>query len=428
MPIRDNSRTHIMYKIAIIQFPGTNCEYESFRAIKKAGMSPEFFRWNDDYQELKKFDGYFIPGGFSYEDRVRSGAIAGRDPLMSVIKGESAKGKPVIGICNGAQILVESGLISGLEAYHLGSSLAWNERGYLNIWVRIKNESKKGASVFNNYEQGHHFRLPIAHGEGRWVIEEDLLKQLKDNGQTVFRYCDENGDIKDEYPINPNGAVYNLAGVTNPAGNVLALMPHPERTDDGQVIFRSMKEYLEDKVRNPKSEIRNPKQIQISNFKIQKLAEYKRPENSIEFIVDLIITDNEAETLQVALNQLGFNDNIKVRRFTHWEVGASKQSDELVDQLIKSNELLNTNKETPYINDRSNLQATSYKLLARYKDDFVGQAKLDTLNNRLGIKEVKSVKKGVLWEIECSEEVWQKILESNILYNPYSQIAHLMTH
>ena len=132
-----------MSKIAIIQFPGTNCEAESFRAIKDVGMEPELFRWNRDKEDLRKFDGYFIPGGFSYEDRVRSGAIAGRDPLMKVIKQESAKGKPVIGICNGAQILVESGMIPGLEASHLGASLSWNEKGYLNIWVRIKNDSDK---------------------------------------------------------------------------------------------------------------------------------------------------------------------------------------------------------------------------------------------------------------------------------------------
>ena len=415
-----------MHKIAIIIFPGTNCHEESFRAIARAGMLPEFFRWNDDYEKLKDFAGYFIPGGFSYEDRVRSGAIAGRDPLMNVIKEEASNGKPIIGICNGAQILVESGLIPGLESYYLGAGLAWNNHGYLNIWTRIKNESEPARCAFNNFKQGHHFSLPIAHGEGRWVIPQDLMNQLKENGQLVFRYCDASGEEKDEYPINPNGAMYNLAGVCNEAGNVLALMPHPERTPDGLVIFESMRKYLEGDTRYT---IHDTDNKQITNNQLS-IINYQKPDNTLEILVDLIITDNEAQTLQTALGQLGYQ-NVKVRRMTHWEVLTSDQSPEFIDELIKSGELLNTNKEIPYINNRNMLpfdsaqgrHATCYTILVRYKDDFVGQGKLSTLNHRLGFKQIKSVKQGVLWEIECSQNDWQKILESNILFNPFSQGA-----
>jgi phosphoribosylformylglycinamidine synthase len=416
-----------LFKIAIIIFPGTNCHEESFRAIKNVGLEPEFFRWNDDYKKLAKFDGYFIAGGFSYEDRVRSGAIAGRDPLMNIIKEQAKAGKPVIGICNGAQILVESGLIPGLvelssiNEYHLGAGLAWNNHGYLNIWTRIKNESAPGRCAFNNFAAGHHFALPIAHGEGRWVVPQDLLKQFQQNGQTVFRYCDENGEEKEEYPINPNGAMYNLAGVCNEAGNVLALMPHPERTKDGLVIFESMKKYLEEKTIN-KVQLTNNLQIPSSSARpnSKPITNYQKPGNALEILVDLIITDNEAQTLQTALVGLGYN-NVKVKRFTHWEVETSDQSSEFIAELIKSGELLNTNKEIPYINQNLKLKTKSHNLLVRYKDDFVGQGKRSTLVNRLGFKQIKSIKQGVLWQLECSDSDWQKILASNILANPYSQ-------
>ncbi|MDP2586978.1 MAG: phosphoribosylformylglycinamidine synthase I [Candidatus Komeilibacteria bacterium] len=410
-----------LFRIAIIVFPGTNCHEEAYRAIKTVGLQPELFRWNDDYNKLKEFDGYFIPGGFSYEDRVRSGAIAGRDPLMNVIKEEAAKGKPVIGICNGAQILVESGLIPGLESNHLGAGLAWNSHGYLNIWTRIKNEAEPGRCAFNNFAQGHHFALPIAHGEGRWVVPEDLLKQFQANGQTVFRYCDANGEEKDEYPVNPNGAMFNLAGICNQAGNVLALMPHPERTKDGLVIFESMKHYLEsDKAKTG----RGATCCALTKFcapkEESKITSYQKPDEALEILVDLIITDNEAQTLQTALVGLGYN-NIKVSRYAHWEVQSSDQSEKFIDDLIKSDELLNTNKEIPHVNDQSFLPSTNHQLLVRYNQDFVGQGKLATLTNRLGFKQISSVKQGVLWSIDCSASDWQKILASNILANPYSQ-------
>ncbi len=420
-----------MFKIAIIIFPGTNCHEESFRAVKTVGLQPEFFRWNDDYKKLKEFDGYFIPGGFSYEDRVRSGAIAGRDPLMNVIKEEAESGKPVIGICNGAQILVESGLIPGLNEYHLGAGLAWNNHGYLNIWTHIKNESQPGRCAFNNFPINHHFALPIAHGEGRWVVPEDLLKQLIANEQTVFRYCDASGEEKEEYPVNPNGAMYNLAGVCNEAGNVLALMPHPERTSDGLVIFKSMRNYLENsklKTQNSLSSgARRAERERLQtagNAQSIALQNYEKPRDALEILIDLIITDNEAETLQIALAGLGYN-NVKVGRLTHWEIVTSDQSEKFIDDLIKSGELLNTNKEIPYINQNLKLKAKSHNLLVRYKDDFVGSGKCATLNNRLGFKQIKSIKQGVLWSIECSEADWKKILESNILTNPYAQIAQI---
>lgn len=387
-------------------------------------MLTEFFRWNQPAGDLHQFDGYFLPGGFSYEDRVRSGAIAARDPLMAVVAEEAAKAKPVIGICNGAQILVEAGLIPGLNANHLGSALTWNERGYLNIWVRIKNTALFGRSAFNNFDENLHFSLPIAHGEGRFVVPEKLLSQLIDNHQTIFRYCNEQGEIKDNYPVNPNGAVYNLAGVCNPAGNILALMPHPERTEAGLAIFKSMKKYLDSR---SKTEDISLQELDYETPELE-LPAYRKPAQALEILVDLIITDNEAQTLQTALRELGFGP-VKVKRFTHYEVGlvgSSIDRTSLSDDLVKSGVLLNTNKEIPYISDRSKLQTDWHSVLVRYQEDFEGQSKFNTLKNRLGIIEISDVKTGVVWQLSCNEKTWQKILQSHILFNPYSQRAYLL--
>ncbi|MDP3986518.1 MAG: phosphoribosylformylglycinamidine synthase I [Candidatus Veblenbacteria bacterium] len=407
-----------MYKIAIIQFPGTNCEYEAYRAIKQAGMVPEFFRWNQPTAELAEFAGYFIPGGFSYEDRIRSGAIAARDPLMRALRQEADAGKPIIGICNGAQILVEAGFIPGLNGYALGASLAANERGYLNFWVHIKNEAAPGRCAFNNFKKGHVIRLPIAHGEGRYVIPQPLLDELIKNDQVPFRYCTADGEVKNEYPVNPNGAVYNIAGVCNPAGNVLALMPHPERTLQGAVAFASLKDFLEHGKAKPATSVLSYQPAPAVP------GVYEQPKGTLEFLVDLIITDNEAETLQGALQRAGFKD-VRVRRFTHWEVGLAPATAEpaVAQEIVAAGELFNSNKEQAYLNDRGVLTSQTYRLLVRDRDDFVGPGKCSILQHRFGLTSVAYVKRGVVWQVEAGEAAWQSILADNILYNPYAQEA-----
>ena len=172
---------------------------------------------------------------------------------MKALKVEAEKGKPVLGICNGAQILVESGLIPGLDGNKLGMALARNKRikdgevldtGYYNAWVHMKCVVPKSRCMFTAaFEEHEIFRAPIAHGEGRFTTEiPDLLQKLNDNGQMVFRYCDAHGAMNDEFPTNPNGAQYNLAAVCNPAGNVMAIMPHLERAEGpSQKLFTSMR-------------------------------------------------------------------------------------------------------------------------------------------------------------------------------------------
>ncbi|MBU1487794.1 phosphoribosylformylglycinamidine synthase I [bacterium] len=224
-----------MEKVAIIQYPGSNCEHETVRAVVSAGLEAEIFRWNKDAAGLCKFDGYIISGGFSYQDRVRAGVIAAKQRIVQTIIEEAQSGKPVLGICNGAQILVEAGLVPANNFGQIEMALAPNlvkgRSGYYCEWVYLKVKSKK--SVFASlFEEGEVFPIPVAHAEGRFVTrEEGLLDVLKENGQIAFAYCQEDGEEIEGFPVNPNGSLSNIAGLSNPSGNVLALMPHPERAN-----------------------------------------------------------------------------------------------------------------------------------------------------------------------------------------------------
>jgi phosphoribosylformylglycinamidine synthase I len=276
-------------KIAVLQFPGTNCEFETLVAVKEVGMDGEIFRWNRPAGELSGFDGFVIPGGFSYQDRLRAGVIASKEPVMSALKEEACKGKPIIGICNGFQILVETGLLPGnvngkgeetREWCEKGSgkvdmALAQNvmvsqgkivRRGYYCDWVNLRHEapSKRCSGSFA-IERGALLKIPIAHGEGNLVTTTPgLMKKLNDEGQVVFRYCDRNGRIINEFPFNVNGSTESIAAICNEQGNVLGMMPHPERAffawqlpafdprkqrpdepGPGRRVFESMKRYIE---------------------------------------------------------------------------------------------------------------------------------------------------------------------------------------
>jgi len=260
-------------RIAVMQFPGTNCEHETLVAVKATDMDGEIFRWNRSAGELSSFDGYIIPGGFSYQDRVRAGAIASKEPVLDALREEAVRGKPIIGICNGFQILVESGLLPGTGKIDM--ALAQNvmvskgqivRRGYYCDWINLGHEAPpRRCSGSFLMERGALMRLPIAHGEGNLVTTTPgLLQKLNDKEQVVFRYCDKNGRVINEFPVNVNGSTESIAAICNPQGNVLGMMPHPERAffawqlpafdpkkwrpdapGPGRQVFESMKRYIE---------------------------------------------------------------------------------------------------------------------------------------------------------------------------------------
>ena len=408
--------------IAIIQFPGSNTERETLMACRRAGLSPVEFLWNESAEKLFDYDGYIIVGGFSYEDRSRAGVIAALDPIMKQIKIEAEKGKPVLGICNGAQILVESGLVPGLENHRVGIALTDNKRvkgdhvvgvGYYNTWANLQMSAPSDRCAFTQHlKMGDWINVPLAHGEGRFIIPDELLQKMIANDQTVFRYCNDDGEIVYEFPTNPNGSVHNLAAVCNARGNVMAMMPHPERTKNGDAIFSSMKEFIEsgDPVSDHILSFERP------HYEVEK---YQSNGDSTEWIIDMIITDNEASSVQNVLDHLGFN--VSISRQTHWEISTNGKQDSLIQQIDKTGELYNSNKE--YIS-QIRKKGNSCSFLVRQKDDVLGRAKHETLTNRFEINGITNLKRGILWTVTvCSgnfETVLNKILDTHILFNPLS--------
>ena len=411
-----------MKNIAIIQFPGSNTERETFMACHRVKLNPVGFLWNEPAEKLPGFDGFIIVGGFSYEDRSRAGVIAALDPIMKQIKIEAEKGKPVLGICNGAQILVESGLVPGLGDHRVGMALTDNKRvkndhlvgvGYYNTWVNLQLTASAGRCAFTRHlKTGSWIHVPLAHGEGRFIIPNELLEKMIENEQTVFRYCDDEGLLSNEFPTNPNGSVFNLAAVCNAAGNVMAMMPHPERTEKGDAIFSSMKSFIKNK--NPVSD------HTLSFEQPPYCAENYQPKTSpAEWVIGMIITDNEASSVQNTLSQLGFD--VSLSRQTHWEISTYGARESILQKIDKTGELYNSNKE--FIRENTSMK-NSTSFLVRPKEDMIGRAKLESLTNRFEINGITDLKRGVIWNVTVNsgniETTLNELLDTRILFNPLS--------
>ena len=215
-------------RFAVIVFPGSNCDVDMFHAIQdELGEEVEYV-WHDE-TDLSGFDGILIPGGFSYGDYLRCGAIARFSNIMSEVVKAAEAGKPILGVCNGFQILTEAGLLPG-------ALLRNKNLKFMCRTVSLKVENN--ATLFTNqYSKGELLNIPIAHGEGNYYCDEETLNQLKANNQIVFTYAGE----------NPNGSMEDIAGIVNERGNVLGMMPHPERavdellgSADGLALFKSI--------------------------------------------------------------------------------------------------------------------------------------------------------------------------------------------
>lgn len=202
--------------VAVIVFPGTNSEVETLDACRDAGMDARLFWWSEDPARLRDFDAYVIAGGFAHEDRVRAGAIAAKSPAVAVIKEEAGRGKLVLGLCNGAQVLTESGMLGAVALAHNLPS-----HHFLGRMVDVVVDREPDRCAFTaGLKPGLKMTMALAHGEGRFTGTRETFDDLEERGQIVLRFAGEEA---------PNGALRRAAGICNDEGNVLAIMPHPER-------------------------------------------------------------------------------------------------------------------------------------------------------------------------------------------------------
>ena len=223
-------------KIGVVTFPGSNCNQDMVYVLKeKLGLQVAEL-WHKD-TSLAGCDAIVLPGGFSYGDYLRSGAIARFSPIMKQVIAHANNGGLVLGVCNGFQILCESGLLPGALLHN-------NNQKFIckNVWLK---PASKTASISKGLDFNKAYNIPIAHGEGRYFADEKTLKSLNDNDQVIFRYCDADGEIN--LTSNPNGASENIAGICNKEKNVFGMMPHPERAadanlgnEDGKALFESL--------------------------------------------------------------------------------------------------------------------------------------------------------------------------------------------
>ncbi len=223
-------------KIGVVQFPGSNCDQDCLRALTDGLEFQADYLWHKE-TSVFAYDGIILPGGFSYGDYLRCGAIARFSPIMRAVVAAAQDGMPILGICNGFQILCEVGLLPG--ALIRNQSLLFVCQP---VWIRVETSE---APCTRLLKRGQKLRLPVAHGEGSYIADEKTLSGLETNDQVVFRYVDSNGDPTPAG--NPNGSLCNIAGICNRERNVVGMMPHPDRawearlgSEDGLLLLRSM--------------------------------------------------------------------------------------------------------------------------------------------------------------------------------------------
>ncbi|MBI5421509.1 phosphoribosylformylglycinamidine synthase subunit PurQ [Candidatus Peregrinibacteria bacterium] len=433
-----------MIRFAVLFFPGSKPESETVRAFSRSGMEAEQFPWNDplllEEGRLEDFDGYCLVGKWNGERGDRLGAIAARDPVMETIKKEASKGKVVLGIGRGAEILAESGLIPGYDSLELACAVVWTgmpqegrgaEAGIRDRGIHLKSIAPKNRSAFNSV--AGLLELPFGHGEGQFVFGNPAtLKALRGNGQILFQYCDERGKAKASAPLLPGGSNEAIAALCNPAGNVMAIISHPGRDPlgGGDAIFASIREWIGGKVK-------------VAHNRLGKLQipEDIRPFEpaDLEFLVRPKKPDPLERSMEAVLGKAGFK--VALTRYDYWSVKLFLGMDPkgMALQILRSGVIADVGSQ--WVTTRIGKEVYSYSpekglqpiemsperwLVVRERFDSVGEWKAEEVRKQVR-KEVESVGYGVLWDVEkADEKALYGIIRTKILYNPNSM--YIMKH
>ncbi len=404
--------------IAVLTFPGNNCETETVRALQNQGFQAEVFLWNRNPQELQTFDGVVLPGGFSFEDRGRSGIVSSQEAIFSTLTEMAKNNTPILGICNGAQMLVESGLILSDSNNIPTIALLDNKRtnakgeilgtGFYHSYRTLKPVNTK--TPFSNFSENIH--IPIAHGEGRFTLTPEMEKEVAEKNLIVFTYVNDKGEEDNHYPTNPNGSFKNAAAICNPKGNVVALMPHPERNENGNPVFASLWEYFQNK---NTTELNN-QTISVTDF--TDIIPQQIDPTELTILVRLKITDKTEKTFANTLHE----ENIKRREKWGFYCDATLSLEEKIQTLSKiitSGELVNLNKQlvvakidgkwydwtntNEFILSEARFSEENC-FIVEAKDDFKGQEKHEHLSHTLPEIPLKSIQYGVCWEVPQSKK------------------------
>lgn len=290
--------------------------------------------------------------------------------------------------------------------------------GFYNAWVHICCTETKLGAFTRRLKPNHPLSLPVAHGERRFQLSEDLWLAMQKQGCSSLHYCDAAGQIVSHFPINPNSSAYNLAALTNARGNVMAIMPHPERSPEGDILFQSMHDYIKDG--------HYPAFHSIDYYHVvTKPKFYPYTPKANELIVAPLTTDNQALTVEKTLHNQGIK--VSVKRYTHWEISCSPAS---FKQISEQGLLFNPIKEE-WIKNLSPKGTTS-ALLIQAQEDLIGQHKVHQLKQRMHHVNIEALRYGVLWLIDCEQENPEQVIDylqtSSLLFNPHSDFCFYYGH
>ncbi len=390
-----------MIQIALLKGQDFRSENEIIGALSRAGMFAQILSWNESAKQLSDFQGFIITGDDISQGYPRPGVLAAFSPMMQALFEQSKLGKPILGIGNGAHILVEAGLVPGLERNQLGLALTDNESDFHPAQINIRLSKGYQWNAFTRHLSPQTiFQITSSVNPARFMIPPVLLAEIERNGLDVFQYCNDRGVIASDHSI---------AAIANKTGNVMAMLPHPEHTKQGEAIFTSMREYIVKRCISPSVTL-------DYQPRFLPLKKYHASAYTFEYVTSMAEMDPCAITVE---NVLFENDMpVKIKRAIHWEIQCDSES---IFEEVKSTGVLSGDNQKAIIHLEAMKEPQQTVFLVRPKEDILGLQKLETLKNNFGLEGIQKISYSTLWYISASEKhIVDRIIRSTLLFNPYS--------